>query len=130
MRCAAALSLVLALSACASSDDVGEGERRINELARERRGEERFPILTPLPSSSEVVGEGIPQAVGEGLLASASQLAEAQQAARESTGELSTEAVAAELRGLVEGLRDDPGVEPLAIDRESLGFPTPPPAEE
>lgn len=117
------------LSACATQRQVSAEEAIINDIAREKAKTSRFPILVPLPSAGEVVGEGIPAETATDLKGAASELGGFKQIAAAAPDDLETEATVAELRAMIASLRAGRTAAPLRVDVEALGFPTPPPLE-
>jgi hypothetical protein len=118
-----------ALAACASQEPISESEQRINALASERRGEERFPVLRPLPNRKEALGQGETGDTRQELTDAAVPLRALTGEASAAPAEPSLGEVAAELRAMVAALRDQQDTPPPA-DIEALGFPTPPPLED
>lgn len=119
----------LALAACATSQPVSEGQAKIDARAAELRKNEKFPVLGPLPSKKDVVGEGIPKSTGSELRNAASELISLRNAAGDSDGELTTDETVAELRSMVAMLREGRQPAPPEVDVEALAFPTPPPLD-
>jgi hypothetical protein len=125
-----ALVLLIALgsASCQTQPTRSAGEMRIEEVARERRKGERFPVLTRLPSEAAVIGEVIPEGTGPALIQAAESVTEARELAEASLQPDDEEAVAAELRALVQRVQRPWREEPSAT-REDLGFPVPPPLD-
>ncbi|NNU16553.1 hypothetical protein HK107_09495 [Parvularcula sp. ZS-1/3] len=119
----------LALAACASSQPVSEGQAQIDARAAELQKYEKFPVLGPLPSRKDVMGDGIPESAGSELRSAASELVSLRNAAGERRGELTTDETVAELRSMVAMLREGRQPAPPEVDVEALAFPTPPPLD-
>jgi hypothetical protein len=125
---ASLLIIPFALAACASQAPLSEGEQRINELAKERSRGERFPVLRPLPSRREALGQGEKGNTRQELAIAAVPLKALTASMGEGPGEEPLEDVAAELRSLVAELRRGKAADPV-VDIEALAFPTPPPLD-
>ena len=119
----------LALVACASGPQISEAERAINAIANESSADAPFPILGPLPSRAEVVGEGIPRSTATELREASAVLVSLGQSSSAPRPSLSTEDTVIELKALIDRLRADPNPARPVVDVRALGFPTPPPLD-
>ncbi|MEE4212064.1 MAG: hypothetical protein V2I43_22690 [Parvularcula sp.] len=126
MRRLFAAILLLGLPACVSDAPVSQAEAEIGRLARERRGDERFPVLRPLPEAEAVRAVRIPPGTARELRMAAADLEGVIAQLEKSEGQ-SVEETAEELRVLVRQLQSRPASLGPLIDREALGIPTPPP---
>jgi hypothetical protein len=117
-----------ALAACAS-EPLSEGQILINERAKLRAKEEKFPVLRPLPGRREALGEGLPGNPRQELAEIARDLQLLTEEAAAAPGGSETEAVAAELKALVAELQNGRRARGPEVDIEALGFPTPPPLD-
>lgn len=115
------------LSSCASQETPSEAELRISAIADESSRRAPFPVLGPLPSAEEVVGEGIPVETAMELRSAASELANLRDTTAIPRSSLSTEATVMELRAMVAELQSGQTPSRPAVDVSALDFPTPPP---
>lgn len=118
-----------ALVACASGPQISDAEREINAIANESSASAPFPILGPLPSRADVIGEGIPQSTATELREASAVLVRLGQSSTVPRPSLSTEDTVVELKALIDQLRANPNPAPPVVDVQALGFPTPPPLD-
>lgn len=121
------LLVIGALAACASQEPITEAEARFAELAKERRQDERYPVLAPLPGEAAVVGEGIPGSRAGELRGAASEFDALRGRTGLSDDPLSANEIAAELQAMVARLQAQETTTRPEVDVEALSFPTPPP---
>ncbi|MCQ8185265.1 hypothetical protein NOG11_07650 [Parvularcula sp. BGMRC 0090] len=114
-----------ALAACAT-EPLSEGQVLINERAKMRAKDEKFPVLRPLPGR-EALGEGLPGNPRQELAETALAMRLLTEQAAEAPNGSDIDAVAGELRALVAELQRGSTVRGPEVDVEALGFPTPPP---
>jgi len=120
----------LLLGACASGPELSEGEQQINQAAKERRKEERFPVLSPLPRDEVLREQATPDADAGELIAAAMDLSGVRASAAAPPPPQNLQTVVDELRAEVARLRAEAGRQPEPpIDVQALEFPTPPPRD-